>query len=150
MISAKRIVSIFRQTGGSGEFTKSIDELTDAQVKSFPQDVGKETPLIVSMRSADEWFVLTPSHLVLKDRDVLRRVPLEHVEWIVTPEDAEFKSHGGKLGVLLRDGSAVSLHVEAGRPYVSLMNVFMYIARVAGPPSHRALTGAWRAPTKLL
>ena len=128
MISAKRIVTLFRQTGGSGEFTKPADELTDAQLALLREDIGQEAPLIVSMRSAGEWFVLTMSHLVLKDGDALRRIPLEHVEWIDNAT-GDYKLRGGKLNVRLRDGSLVGINVEAGGPYVALMNVFMYIGR---------------------
>ena len=145
MISAKRIVSLFRQTGGSGEFTKPADELTDAQLAPVREEIGKETPLIVSTRSADEWFALTLSHLILKDGGSLRRVALEQVEWVDTGAE-DYKLRGGELDVRLRDGSVVCVNVEAGKPYVALMNVFMYIARVTGPPSHRALTPAWRPP----
>jgi hypothetical protein len=146
MISAKRIVRLFRQTGGSGEFTKSADELADAQLSPLREDIGKEAPLIVSIRSTDEWFVLTISHLVLKNGDALCRIPLEHVEWIDTNATVDYKLRGGRLNVCLRDGSLVGIDVEAGGPYVALMNVFMYIGRVTGPPSHRALTPAWRPP----
>jgi len=116
MISAKRIVSLFRQTGGSGEFTKPADELTDAQLAPLQEDIGKEAPLIVSMRSAGEWFVLTMSHLVLKDGDALRRIPLDHVEWIDTNATGDYKLRGGKLNVRLRDGSLVGINVESGDP----------------------------------
>jgi len=89
------------------------------------------------------------SHLVLKHGDALRRIPLEHVEWIDTNATGDYKLRGGKLNVRLRDGSLVGINVEPGGPYVALMNVFMYIGRVTGPPSHRALSPAWRPPKTL-
>jgi len=149
MISLKRIVSLFRQTGGGGEFTKPSDGLTDARLALLRERIGDEEPLLVSMRSAEEWFVLTASHFVLKDGDALRRVPLEEVEWVDTGANREYKLRGGILGVRLRHGSWSSANVEAGGPYVGLTNVLMYIARLTGPRSHRALNPDWRSAKTL-
>jgi len=143
MISEKRIVALFRQTGGGDEFTKPADEFTDEQRAHLGNTLREERVLIASMQSADAWFALTPLHLVSKDHTALRKVALPDIEWIVAT-DHDYKLHGGNLGVRLRNGSIVNIKLRSGSAYVSLMNVLMYIARVAGPPSDRVLSPAWR------
>jgi hypothetical protein len=141
MISQKRIVNLFRRTGGGDEFTKSADELTGEERARMGNDLDAERALIASVPSNDKWFVVTPLHLVVKNSYELRRIPLEHIERIVAT-DSDYKLHGGNLGVRLHDGSIVNLGLQSARPYISLMNVFMYIARVTGSPSDRGLASS--------
>jgi hypothetical protein len=117
MISAKRIVTIFRQKGGSGEYTKPADELTDKQLAILRGKLGEESPLIASVRSADEWFALTSSHLIWKHAGGMCKIQLVNVEKVVgLIEDprsfVEGKLHDGKLGVKLRDGSVVNVAAD--------------------------------------
>jgi hypothetical protein len=141
MISAKRITSIFRQTGGGDDFTKLADDFSDEQIAPLREDPKNERMLIVGLTSASEWFAITKQDLVVQDRGGSRRILLESIDWIVTRDD-NYKANGGTLGVKLRDGSIVSINIHSGKPYVALMNVFMYIGRVGGPPSGRGLTGS--------
>jgi hypothetical protein len=140
MISAKRIVTLFHQTGGGGEFTKLAEEFTEAQLAPLRVYLDEERPLIASVKSPDDWFVLTPFRLISKNRGGLRKIPFENVEWIDSVP-ADFKLQGGDLGIKLRNGRSLRISIESGRPYTALMNVLMYVARVTGPPSGRTLTG---------
>ncbi len=139
MISAKRILSQFRRTGGGDEFTKTAAEFADEQIAPLRDLLRNEQPLIVSLTSPANSFILTSRHLLtLRDHAVTQRVPLKNIEWVVTRSN-DYKSNGGNLGVKLRDGSVVSISLYSGRPYVAMMNVLMYIGRVTGSPSGRGL-----------
>jgi hypothetical protein len=134
MISAGRITSIFRKCGGSGPFTKTGDEISDYEASIIQSGLNGENPLIVSVRSRDQWFVFTKSRAVLKDLDNVRTIHLCEVDDLVRPDDlrewVEGKQAGGRLEVRLKDGSLFTVNAEAGRPFMALMNVFMYLAKV--------------------
>ena len=141
MISASRILSQFRQTGGGDEFTKTATEFADDQMAPFREFLQDEQPLIVSLASPARSFILTSRHLlILRDHAVTQRIPLENIEWVVTQSN-DYKFNGGNLGVKLRDGSLVSIDLHSGRPYIAMMSVLMYIGRVTGLPSGRGLSG---------
>jgi hypothetical protein len=144
MISARRIVTIFLRRGGSGEFTKTADELTSSQVAHFQDRLEGQTPLIASMRSADEWFALSDSQVASERLGMFRRIRLNDMEGVISPVGGrgfnEGKKHGGVVEVRLKDGSTLPINAESGGPFVALTNVFMYLTRV-NRQRQRTLTG---------
>jgi hypothetical protein len=144
MISAGRIITIFRKKGGSGRFTKTSDELSGREASIIRAELNGEKPLIVKVLSKDEWFALTKSRAILKGPDDMTSILLDEIDDVVRPDDllewAQSKRAGGKLDVRLKDGSRFTVDAESGRPFVALMNVFMYLAKVNGKTvSHRSL-----------
>lgn len=133
MISAKRIVAIFRQRGGSEEFTNPVKHLTPEQL-AYLENVSAGPPLIAKVSSENEWFALTKSLLVLKGSTGIRTVHLDEICAVDIPK-ADFlnrfiKVEGGNLDVELRDGSTLRFKVEPGGPYFGLLNVLMRIATI--------------------
>lgn len=134
MISAGRIVKIFHKNGGGGRFTKTSDELSDREASIIQAGLTGEKPLIVSVRSKDEWFAVTESRVISKSNDTIRSIPLSQVDSLIRPDDlmewARGKRTSGKLDVRLKDGSLFNIHAESGRPFMALMNVFIYLTKV--------------------
>jgi hypothetical protein len=110
MISAGRILTIFRKKGRSGEFTKLASEFLPEQLVLLRNELD-EPPLIVKLRSTNDWFVITKSHLLLKHAQRRQRLNLEDVHSILNDirEHAEGKHHGGTLRLKLRDGRSVGV-----------------------------------------
>jgi hypothetical protein len=144
MISAARIATVFRKKGRSGTLTKLASEFTLQQISPVLDELGDEIPLIVSMRSCDEWFAFTKSYLLSKYAGTLRRVRLDTIHRISgnIRDHAEAKRNGGKLEVELQDGSSASVTVESGGTYVALYNVFQYLVQVSGPRSNKPMMGS--------
>jgi hypothetical protein len=134
MISAGRIAKIFHNNGGGGRFTKIRDEISDREASIIQDGLTGEEPLIVSVRSKDEWFAFTKSRVISKSNDHMRSIPLDQVDSLVRPDDlmewARGKRAGGKLDVRLKDGTLFTVHAESGRPFMALMNVFIYLEKV--------------------
>ena len=133
MISAKRIIAIFRQRGGGDEFTSPADRLTPEQF-AYLENVAGGKPIIAKVSSQNEWFILAKSLLVFKCLREMRRVHFDEIYTIAIPK-ADFlkpriKSEGGNLDVGLRDGATLRVKVEPGGPYFGLMNVLMRIAKI--------------------
>jgi len=143
MISAGRIVTVFRKKGRSGEFTKLASEFAPDQFSPVLDQLENEEALIVGMRSGDEWFVITRPYLFLKHMQGRERVRLDAVVGILNNirEHAEGKHHGGTFRLRLRDGATICVKVESGGPYVALWNVFRYLCKMNNPPSNRPLMG---------
>lgn len=147
MISAGRIVTIFRTKGQSGEFTKLASEFTPEQLSPVLDQLGNEPPLIVSFHSERKWFVVTKLCLVSKRDDRLDRIPLDQVARVRSDvrDLAMGKRHDGKLDFLLRNGSLASIDIEAGGPYVAMLNVFLYLAKVNRPRDGDSTIGTEKA-----
>jgi hypothetical protein len=132
MISAKRILMIFRQRGGD-EFANPAEQLMPEQLADL-ETAAEGKPIIAKVSSKNEWLVLTESHLVLKYRGEMRRVPFDDIYNIEVPKagvlNPRIKADGGDLDVGLRDGSAFRIRVEPAGPYFGLMNVLMRIAKI--------------------
>jgi ABC-type oligopeptide transport system substrate-binding subunit len=125
------MATIFCKKGGSGIFTKLAGELNSDQLSVIQDQLGGETPVIASVRSRDEWFVLTVSRFVQQRHAVRRTTLLDVVDDIVAVGGfAKAKAHGGTLAVRLRDESTLEIELESGRPYFAVMNVFLSLARV--------------------
>jgi hypothetical protein len=133
MISAKRIMIIFSRRGGSGEFTKTANELTSNE-RAFLNLALGQTPLIACMRSEEEWFAMTETHVATKRPGAFLSVGLNEVAAIVSPAGGRGfergKKYGGAVEVRLTDGSTLTVNTESGGPFVALTNVFLYLARV--------------------
>jgi len=152
MISATRIVGLFRRRGGSGELTRTTSELTPNQLETIQAGVAGQSPLIASVHSKDEWFAVTQSHLVSKGLDGVRQIPLGDIEALSSDvwDLAQGKRQGGDLKLQLRDGSTVALNAESGGPFMALFNVFRYVVQVnrksdAAVPSRRPSTDDQRS-----
>jgi hypothetical protein len=131
MISAKRIVEIFRQRGGK-EFANLAEQLSAGQIQQLEKGAGGR-PIIAMMSSGDEWFAVTKSHFVLNHGRDLRRVPFGEIYAVAIskryPHDVRkfehIKTKGGDLDIELRNGTTLQVKVEPGGPYLGLMNVLM-------------------------
>lgn len=134
MISSGRMLAIFRKKGGSGQSTKTADELSDAQRSQLADQLGKDTPLIVSIPSPDNWFVLTKSQIIAKRGEVIRKIPLAAVEELIAPsgqnEWLQGKQSGGAIVILLQDGTRFSMETESPGPFFGLANLVRYIVRM--------------------
>lgn len=134
MISPGRIVTIFRGKGGNGQSTKTFDALSEPQKALLLGAVREDKPLIVSFFSTDEWLAVTESRLVVKHRGHFNGVPLEELDSITRPANARLLGEGkrfdGRFELRLRDGSLVTFESEAGKPFVGLLNVFMYVIKM--------------------
>ena len=139
MISAKRMVQIFRNRGG-GEFADLSQKLTLEQFAYLKQTAGGE-PIIARLYSEEEWFVVTESRIIFRSALETRAISLDEIYWASTPkidlENVEelrnferIKTKGGVLAVALRDGTESRVRVEPGGPYFGLMNVLMRIGRI--------------------
>lgn len=137
MISPSRIVHIFRHKGGSGQFTKTADELTDEELASVRESLDGEKPLVISVRSKEDWFVLTGSRLVLTNGDGVSSTALRDIDGFSHSgirELARGKLEGGKLEIRSKDGLLFNLRAESGRPFLSLLNIFIYLEKVNRKP----------------
>jgi hypothetical protein len=131
MISAGRILAVFRKNGENGEFTKIADQLSTDQLSTIHGRLGGEAPLIASVRSGDDWFALTSTHLYCPKPGSMHKIRFDDVEHVDRQVFmAGGKIHGGLLQPRLRDKSLLSITVESGRPYTGLLNVFLYLERV--------------------
>jgi hypothetical protein len=141
MISARRIVQIFRQRGGGDEFTSPAEKLTPARF-AYLKTVAEGEPIIAKVTSAKDWFVLTESFLVLPSRNKVRRVPFVGICGVeISKSDfrnPRIKTEGGSLDVGLQDGTGFRIKVEPGGPYFGLLNVLMRIATINRGPRGRA------------
>jgi hypothetical protein len=153
MLSAKRIVEIFRRRGG-GEFANLTEKLTADQVLYLAKMAG-DTLLVAMMPSKDEWFALTKSHFVLNSGGELHSVPLGAI-WAVEISRSyrrelrkfeHIKITGGDLDIDLHDGATLQVKVEPGGPYFGLMNVLMRIATINRRRKMRETPGNLDRPT---
>jgi hypothetical protein len=134
MLSAQRIVEIFRRRGG-GEFANLTEKLTADQISYLEKMAGGE-PIIAMMRSRDEWFALTKSHFVLSRERELCRMPFSNICAVEISGNyrknlrrfEHIKTTGGDIDVHMQDGRTLQIKVEPGGPYLGLMNVLMRIA----------------------
>jgi hypothetical protein len=150
MISAKRMVEIFRRRGGE-DFANLAEKLTEYQI-TYLKERAEGEPIIAVMSSENEWFVLTRSHFVFTCATGTRAIPIHEIQWASTPK-TEFqnveglrkierlKSDGGDLAVELQDGTSLRVKVRPGGPYFGLMNVLMRIARINLRRSTRETSG---------
>ena len=145
MISAKRIVQIFRQRGGGDEFTNPAEKLTPARF-AYLKTVAEGEPIIAKVSSENEWFVLTESFLVFQSHREVRRVPFVEICNIEIPKsdfmNPGIKTEGGSLDVGLQDGTEIRIKVEPAGPYFGLMNVLMRIATTNRRPGSRTSVDA--------
>jgi hypothetical protein len=141
MISAGRILAVFRKNGEDGEFTKIADQLSADQRSAIQGRLKCEAPLIASVRSSDDWFALTSSYLYRQKPGAMHKIRLDSVENVDRQVFmAGGKFHGGLLELRLKDKSSFAITVESGRPYTGLLNVFLYVERV-NRKSGRSLSG---------
>jgi hypothetical protein len=155
MISAKRMLEIFRRRGGH-EFANLSDRLTPAQV-SYLEQMSNGKPIIAMMHSEEEWFAVTESQFVFRRANRARTISLDEIYWASISESdfrtidgqkklsRNTKKDGGGLQIRLRDGTSFHVRVEPGGPYYGLMNVLMRIGRANQRRSARA--GAPDPPT---
>lgn len=131
MISAERIISIFRKKGGDGAITRIAENLRPGQHETLLRSIGDDMVLIVGFFSDDRWFAITSSRLLVQQMSKLKATTLEDVISVKYPKTASDlavgKRFGGTVALTLRDGSSVELEVESGKPFVGLLNVFLYI-----------------------
>jgi hypothetical protein len=90
--------------------------------------------LIARVQSTETWFALTPSHLVSSVDGLVRRVSLTDINGFAPrleqlAELVERNRSGGMLELSSKDGRIVELSIEAGKPFVGLLNVFIYIVK---------------------
>src|SRR5208282_5903352 len=132
MLSAKRIVEIFRRRGG-GEFADLADKLTPEQF-AYLRGVAEGEPIVAKVSSRDEWFVLTKSLAVFKSNREMRRIPFDQIATVSVPQadmlSERIKIEGGNLDIGLRDGTTHRVRVQQGGPYFGVMNVLMRFARI--------------------
>jgi hypothetical protein len=150
MISAKRMLEIFRRRGG-GEFANLAEKLTPAQF-AYLEQMSKGKPIIARMYSEDEWFAVTKSQFVFRCASGTRTVNLDEIYWASISEsdfrtidgrrklNRHIKEDGGDLQIRLRDGTSFRVRVEPGGPYFGLMNVLMRIGKANQGRSARAGT----------
>jgi hypothetical protein len=137
MISAKRMLEIFRRRGGR-EFADLSEKLTPAQL-AYLEQMSQGKPIIARWYSEDEWLAVTKSQFVFRSADRSRTVSLNDIHWASTSEnsfrnedesrklDRHIKKDGGDLEIKLRDGTSFRVRVEPGGPYFGLMNVLMRV-----------------------
>ena len=133
MISAKRIVEIFRSRGGGEEFINLAGRLPSKELAYLSILAGDE-PLVSKLSPENEWLVLTRSHLVIEKNGMVIRVPYGDLYAVNIPRqdllNPRIKDDGGDLEVGLRDGASLQIRLQPGGPYLGLMNVLMRIARI--------------------
>ena len=137
MLSAKRILTIFRTKGGSGRFTRTAEEMDVEQLSALKPALGGESLLIASIRSKNEWFALTSSRFIQQCLGRRLTVGLDQIDGIAT--DAQGMANakiqdGGMLEVRTRDNSTFTVAVEARGPYFALLNLFLSVALVNRKP----------------
>jgi hypothetical protein len=150
MISAKRMLEIFRRRGGH-EFASLSERLTPAQF-AYLEQMSKGKPIIAMMYSEEEWFAVTKSQFVFRRANRVRTVHLDEIYWASISEsdfrtvdglrklNRHIKKDGGDLQIKLRNGTSFQVRVEPGGPYFGLMNVLMRVGRANQSRSARAGT----------
>jgi hypothetical protein len=135
MLSAKRIVAIFRQRGGGPEFL--AQNLTPERLDHLKQ-IAQGEPLIVRTTPDNDSFVLTCSHLTLEDSRGTTRIPLEEICSVVVPRKdprevnvfGRVKVEGGDIHIGLPNGPSLRINVQPGGAYFGLMNVLLRFATI--------------------
>jgi hypothetical protein len=145
MISAGRILSIFRTKGGSGGSTWTADELPQPQKKLLELELEGDRLLVARVQSKNNWFALGSSQLISSVEGRVRQTRLADIVAIATQARGpmqllEVKRSGGPLDLKLGDGSLLTVWSDGGKPFVGLLNVFNYIVQMnRGWRSGRAL-----------
>lgn len=138
MISPKRVATIFETKGGNGTFTKTFDALSESEKGRVMGLVNGDEPLIAGFLSSEEWFVVTHSSLILSQTGQRKSISLGKITRLKSPTGAADLATGkqtnGRFELELQDGSAVSFEVEGGKPFVGLLNVFMYVVKMNRRP----------------
>lgn len=149
MVSAKRIVEIFRSRGGGDEPCYPANGLPHDQYAKLKTAAGDE-PIVAKVSSSTEWFALTRTNLVIEGSGKLSIIPFADIRRVDIPKsdlmNPQIKIEGGNLDIRLRDGSTLRVNVPPGGPYFGVMNVLMYVSAVTGTPSGQGL--APRSTTK--
>src|SRR5215475_5910702 len=122
MISARRIVTVFRTREGSGQFAGSAAEPWQAEWSLVRAGLQKESVVIARIRSADNWFGLTGAHMVCRKAAIVPGLPFGEIGWPIPPRYPRVKVEGGTLAGKLKDGRMLPLAAEPGRPFVGLWN----------------------------
>ncbi len=134
MISPGRVIAIFQRKGGNGQITKTFDAFPEPQKALLLGRLKQDVPLIASFFSNDQWFAVTQSQVVLSLQGHIKSVPLEELHALRYParakQLAEGKHANARFELALRDGSVLAFEAEAGRPFVGLLNVFMYVIKM--------------------
>jgi hypothetical protein len=150
MISAKRIVEIFRTRGGGDEFTLPAVKLPPEQF-AYLANVSEGEPIVAKVSAENEWFVLTKSLLVFDHRGEIRKIRFDQILAVDIPKsdllNPRSKIGGGNLDVGLQDGTTFRFKVEPGGPYLGLMNVLTRIATVNRRQSSRVGPGNQSVPS---
>ena len=133
MLSAKRIIEIFRTRGAGKGFANPVEVLS-AQQLSYTKEAAADEPLIARMSSARDWFVLTKTHFVAERLGKLTRVSFDDIYKVETAKpdlmNPRTKIEGGNLDLELRNGGKLRVNVQPGGPYFGLMNVLMRFAAI--------------------
>lgn len=134
MISEKRIISIFRTKGGPGGSTSIADELPESKRHFLEEKLKGDRPLIARISSKDNWLAITGSQLVSSVEGQVRHSRLADIRGIVTERKTtqllEGKRSGGPLELKLADRSLLNVWLDGGKPFVGLLNVFIYIVKM--------------------
>jgi hypothetical protein len=142
MVSAKRIVEIFRTRSGGAELCNPSASLPRDQHAYLKAAAGDE-PMVAMVSSVTEWFVLTKTKFVIEGSGKISRIPFADISSVAIPKsdmmNPQIKVEGGTLDVRLRNGSTLRVNVRPGGPYFGVMNVLMYVCRVTASPSGRGL-----------
>lgn len=134
MISEKRILAVFRKSGGPDALTSVFSE-TSQPVQSFVEKTLKgNRPLIARIQSRANWFALTGSELIISVEGGIQSTRLSDIEAVVLRDGMrqllDGKVFGAPIELKLADGSVLAVPQDAGKPFTGMLNVFMYIARV--------------------
>ena len=150
MISAKRMVEIFRSRGGGKDFIDPADRLSPEEF-AYVKGLAESEPLIAKLSSDGDWLVLTKSHLVIEQSAKVLRCPLEEICSVSIPKldvmNPRIKLEGGSLDLGMLNGASLRIRVEPGGPYFGLMNVLMRIATTNRRRNSKLRTGDDARPT---
>ena len=133
MISAKRIVEIFRTRGGGTDFIDTAQKLAQEQV-AYVRALAEAEPIIAKMSMDGEWLALTKSQLVIEQGEKVFRVPFDSIERVQVPKEEmlnqRLKVDGGSLDLGLQGGILLRIIVQPGGPYMGLLNVLSRMATI--------------------
>jgi hypothetical protein len=130
------LLGVFRRRGGIGARTFLLDDcgasLRDVVLSGAELTPG-ELPILVSAPTAEGWILITSHRVVVAESGDIRGFDwgdIARVDPEMTGKLTSDADRAAYLTITDVDGSKTRIQVEAGAPYIGLLNVLMRVIRM--------------------
>ncbi|MHA7634731.1 hypothetical protein [Corallococcus sp. M7] len=132
----RRLLRVFSQTGGEGQWTRPFDNLP-VEARAYLLEraalAADELPVLAFFRGPEQWLLVSTERILLSQQEHgFRSIPWRDLE-NATTDAAHLQASGSKLSLSrlrlqFRNAGDIEVDVEPGPPFFGLWNVLKTLA----------------------